>query len=133
MLFRSMFAVMLMAGLDGIKNKIDPGDPLDKDLYDLPPEEIKDVPTVCSSLEQALGYLDRDRSFLTEGDVFNDSVIDGYIDLKMEEVTLLNSTTHPVEFDIYYSCGWCACRLTYKGAREKALSDHRKGLFFACD
>ncbi|HJN52541.1 MAG: type I glutamate--ammonia ligase [Pseudomonadales bacterium] len=99
-----MFAVMLMAGLDGIKNKIDPGDPLDKDLYDLPPEEIKDVPTVCSSLEQALGYLDRDRSFLTEGDVFNDSVIDGYIDLKMEEVTLLNSTTHPVEFDMYYSC-----------------------------
>lgn len=99
-----MFASMLMAGLDGIKNRIDPGDPLDKDLYDLPPEEARDVPTVCSSLEQALDHLDQDRSFLTTGDVFSDNMIDGYMDLKMEEVTLLNSTTHPVEFDMYYSC-----------------------------
>jgi glutamine synthetase len=94
---------MLMAGLDGIKNKIDPGGPLDKDLYDLPPEELTDVPTVCSSLEMALENLDADRAFLTEGGVFTDSAIDGYIDLKMEEVQTLNSTTHPIEFDMYYS------------------------------
>ncbi len=98
-----MFSSMLMAGLDGIKNKIEPVGPLDKDLYDLPPEEIKDLPTVCSSLEMALENLDADRAFLTEGGVFTDSAIDGYIDLKMEEVTLLNSTTHPVEFEMYYS------------------------------
>jgi glutamine synthetase len=94
---------MLMAGLDGIKNKIDPGSSLDKDLYDLPAEELKDVPTVASSLEMALNALNADRSFLTEGDVFSDSMIDGYISLKMEEVTKLSSHTHPIEFEMYYS------------------------------
>ena len=98
-----MFSAMMMAGLDGIKNKIEPVGPLDKDLYDMPAEELKDLPTVCSSLEMALDHLDADRGFLTEGDVFTDSQIDGYIDLKMEEVTKLNSTTHPVEFEMYYS------------------------------
>ena len=98
-----MFASMLMAGLDGIKNKTEPVGPLDKDLYDLTAEETKDLPTVCSSLEQALGALDADREFLTQGDVFTDGMIDGYIDLKQEEVELLNSTTHPIEFQMYYS------------------------------
>lgn len=98
-----MFSAMLMAGLDGIKNKIEPIGPLDKDLYDLPAEELKDIPTVCSSLEMALDALDKDREFLTEGGVFTNSMIDGYIKLKMEEVTILNSTTHPIEFDMYYS------------------------------
>lgn len=98
-----MFASMLMAGLDGIKNKIEPIGPLDKDLYDMPAEELKDLPTVCSSLEMALDALDADRVFLTEGGVFTDSMIDGYIALKMEEVIKLNSTTHPVEFEMYYS------------------------------
>ncbi len=98
-----MFASMLMAGLDGIKNKIEPVGPLDKDLYDLPSEEIKDLPTVCSSLEQALGELDNDRDFLRQGDVFTDGMIDGYIELKEEEVEILAMTTHPVEFQMYYS------------------------------
>ncbi|MBV1879270.1 MAG: type I glutamate--ammonia ligase [Pseudomonadales bacterium] len=98
-----MFASMLMAGLDGIKNKIEPVGPLDKDLYDLPAEELKGLPTVCSSLEMALDNLNADRNFLTEGGVFTDSMIDGYIDLKMEEVTRYNSSTHPVEFEMYYS------------------------------
>ncbi len=98
-----MFASMLMAGLDGIQNQIEPVGPLDKDLYDLPAEELSGLPTVCSSLEQALDELDRDRTFLTQGDVFTDSMIDGYIELKREEVELLNSTTHPVEFQMYYS------------------------------
>ncbi len=98
-----MFSAMLMAGIDGIKNKIEPVGPLDKDLYDLPREEIKDLPTVCSSLEQALSELDQDRDFLREGDVFTDGMIDGYIELKSEEVERLNSTTHPVEFQMYYS------------------------------
>ena len=97
------FAAMMMAGLDGIKNKIDPGEPMDKDLYDLPPEEGKLIPTVCSSLDEALEALDADRKFLTAGGVFTDDVIDGYIELKMEEVTRLRMTTHPVEFDMYYS------------------------------
>jgi len=97
------FASMMMAGLDGIKNKIDPGEAMDKDLYDLPPEEGKAIPTVCSSLDQALEALDADREFLTAGGVFTDDMIDGYIDLKMEEVTRLRMTTHPVEFDMYYS------------------------------
>jgi len=97
------FSAMLMAGLDGIKNKIDPGSAMDKDLYDLPPEEEKKIPTVCSSLDQALEALDKDRKFLTAGGVFTDDMIDGYIDLKMEEVTRLRMTTHPVEFDMYYS------------------------------
>lgn len=98
-----MFSSMLMAGLDGIKNKIDPIGPMDKDLYDLPAEEIKDIPTVASSLEMALLALDNDREFLTQGDVFSNGMIDAYIDLKTEEVELLNSTTHPVEFQMYYS------------------------------
>jgi glutamine synthetase len=94
---------MMMAGLDGIKNKIDPGESMDKDLYDLPPEEAKAIPTVCSSLDQALDALDKDREFLTVGGVFTNDMIDGYIELKMGEVTRLRMTTHPVEFDMYYS------------------------------
>ena len=97
------FAALLMAGLDGIKNKLDPGAPMDKDLYDLPPEEEAKIPTVCYSLDQALDALDNDRKFLTAGGVFTDDMIDGYIELKMEEVTRLRMTTHPVEFDMYYS------------------------------
>jgi glutamine synthetase len=97
------FAAMLMAGLDGIKNEIHPGDSFDKDLYDLPPEELEGVPTVASSLEQALESLDQDRDFLKAGDVFSDGAIDGYLDLKQEEVDYLNSTTHPAEFEMYYS------------------------------
>jgi glutamine synthetase len=99
-----MFTAMLMAGLDGIANKIHPGDAADKDLYDLPAEEAAAIPTVASSLEQALQALDADRDFLKAGGVMDDDMIDGYIDLKMEEVTRLNMTTHPVEFDMYYSC-----------------------------
>ncbi|MEC9405742.1 MAG: glutamate--ammonia ligase [Abyssibacter sp.] len=97
------FAAMLMAGLDGIQNKIHPGDPMDKDLYDLPPEEEKAIPQVAYSLEQALDALDKDREFLKAGGVFTDDLIDGYIDLKTEEVTLMKMTTHPVEFQMYYS------------------------------
>jgi glutamine synthetase type I len=97
------FAAMLMAGLDGVKNKIHPGEAADKNLYDLPPEEDAKIPTVCSSLDQALEYLDKDRKFLTEGGVFTDSMLDAYIALKMEEVTRFRMTTHPVEFDMYYS------------------------------
>jgi glutamine synthetase len=97
------FSAMLMAGLDGVKNKILPGDPMDKDLYDLPAEEAKDIPTVCSSLEQAIKYLDRDREFLTAGEVFTNEMLDAYIKLKYEEITRLHLTTHPVEFEMYYS------------------------------
>ena len=98
------FAAMLMAGLDGSKNKIHPGDAADKDLYDLPAEEALAIPTVCSSLEQALAALDEDRGFLTEGGVFSDDMIDAYIELKSADVERLNITTHPVEFGMYYSC-----------------------------
>ncbi len=98
-----IFTAMMMAGLDGIQNKIHPGDPMDKDLYDLPPEETKDIPTVCASLEQALESLDNDREFLTNGGVFTNDVIDAYMGLKMEEITRMRMTTHPVEFDMYYS------------------------------
>ena len=97
------FAAMLMAGLDGIQNKIHPGDAMDKDLYDLPPEEEKQLQLVAFSLEEALKELDKDRAFLKAGDVFTDDLIDAYIDLKMENVTRLRMTTHPVEFDMYYS------------------------------
>jgi len=97
------FASMLMAGLDGIQNKIHPGDAMDKDLYDLPPEEEKQIPQVAFSFDQALEALDADREFLTAGGVFDDDLIDAYIELKMEEVTRLRMTTHPVEFDMYYS------------------------------
>ncbi len=97
------YAAMMMAGLDGIQNKIHPGDPIDKNLYDLPPEEAKKVPNVCSSLDMALDYLDKDREFLTHGGVFSDDMIDAYIELKMEEVTQFRMTTHPLEFQMYYS------------------------------
>ncbi|MGB5291989.1 MAG: type I glutamate--ammonia ligase, partial [Lysobacterales bacterium] len=98
-----MFAAYMMAGLDGIVNKIDPGPALDKDLYDLPSEEVKNIPTVCASLAQALEALDVDRDFLKAGGVFDDDLIDAYIELKMEEVTRFRMSTHPVEFDMYYS------------------------------
>ncbi|CUU41487.1 type I glutamate--ammonia ligase [Blastochloris viridis] len=97
------FAAMTMAGLDGIKNKIDPGPAMDKDLYDLPPRELKRIPTVCGSLREALSSLDKDRAFLTAGGVFNDDFIDSYIELKMVEVMRFEMTPHPVEFDMYYS------------------------------
>jgi glutamine synthetase len=97
------FAAMLMAGIDGIQNKIHPGDAADKDLYDLPAEEAASIPTVASTLEMALDALDADRDFLTAGGVFTNDMIDGYIELKNEEVERLNMTTHPVEFDMYYS------------------------------
>lgn len=97
------FTALLMAGLDGIKNKIHPGDAMDKDLYDLPAEEAKAIPQVAHSLDQALDALDNDREFLTSGGVMDDDMIDAYIELKMEEVTRLRMATHPVEFDQYYS------------------------------
>jgi len=97
------FSALLMAGLDGIRNKINPGDAMDKDLYDLPPEELKDIPTVCGSLREALASLDADREFLTQGDVFTNDQIDAYIDLKMEEVVAFEHTPHPIEFQMYYS------------------------------
>ena len=97
------FAALLMAGLDGVENKIHPGEAATKDLYHLPPEEDAKIPTVCSSLDQALENLDADRGFLTKGGVFTDTFIDAYIDLKMQEVTRFRMTTHPVEFDMYYS------------------------------
>lgn len=97
------FSAMMMAGLDGIQNKIHPGEAMDKDLYDLPAEEAKSIPTVCHSLDQALDCLSADREFLKAGGVFTDDLINGYIDLKMEEVTRMRMTTHPVEFDMYYS------------------------------
>ena len=98
------FAAFLMAGLDGIQNKIHPGEAMDKDLYDLPKEEKANIPTVCSSFDQALDALSADREFLTAGGVFSDDMIDAYIELKMEEVTRLRMSTNPVEFDMYYSC-----------------------------
>jgi glutamine synthetase len=97
------FAAMLMAGLDGIQNKIHPGDAMDKDLYDLPKEEAKAIPTVCNSLEQALDYLEKDHEFLTRGDVFTEDMIEAYIELKRKDVERLNMTAHPVEFEMYYS------------------------------
>jgi glutamine synthetase len=97
------FSAMLMAGLDGIKNRIHPGDAMDKDLYDLPAEELEQIPTVCGSLREALESLDSDRTFLTDGDVFTDEQIDGYIELKMEDVINLEHTPSPIEFKMYYS------------------------------
>ncbi len=97
------FSAMMMAGLDGILNRIDPGEPVDKDLYDLPPEEEKNIRTVCFSLQEALDELDADRDFLKAGDVFSDDLIDAYIGLKQDEITLLQKSTHPVEFELYYS------------------------------
>ena len=97
------FTAMLMAGLDGIENKIHPGDPMDKDLYDLPPEELTDIPTVCSSLTEAIAALDQDRDFLKKGDVFSDDLMDSYIELKKEEILAYEQTPHPIEFRMYYS------------------------------
>jgi len=98
------FAAMLMAGIDGIKNKIHPGDPATKDLYDLEPEEEAKIPQVADDLLDALEHLDKDRAFLTAGGVFSDDMIDAYIDLKKADHTLVNMTTHPLEFELYYSC-----------------------------
>lgn len=98
------FSAMLMAGLDGIQNKIHPGEAMDKDLYDLPAEEAAAIPQVCHSFDQALEALDADRGFLTAGGVFTDDMIDGFIELKEEEIQRLRMSTHPVEFDMYYSC-----------------------------
>ncbi|WP_428100602.1 type I glutamate--ammonia ligase [Candidatus Rariloculus sp.] len=97
------FTAMMMAGLDGIMNEIDPGAPVDKDLYDLAPEEEKNIRTVCFSLQEALEELDKDRDFLKAGDVFSDDLIDAYMELKEDEITLLQKSTHPVEFEMYYS------------------------------
>ncbi|MBM3556024.1 MAG: type I glutamate--ammonia ligase [Alphaproteobacteria bacterium] len=97
------FSAMLMAGIDGIKNKIHPGEPMDKNLYDLPPEELKHVPQVCGSLREALENLDKDRDFLKKGGVFTDDQIDAYIELKMDEVHKFEHTPHPVEYEMYYS------------------------------
>ncbi len=98
------FVALLMAGLDGIENRIDPGQPMDKNLYDLPPREQKLVPEVCGSLREALDALDADRAFLKKGGVMDDDFIDAYIELKMEEVMRLQLHPHPVEFDMYYGC-----------------------------
>ena len=97
------FSAMMMAGLDGITNKIHPGDAMDKDLYDLPPEEEKDLNLVSGSREEAMDALNADREFLKAGDVFSDDLIDAYVELLEENVTRLRMTTHPVEFDMYYS------------------------------
>ena len=94
---------MLMAGFDGIQNKIHPGDPMDKDLYDLPPEELEDVPTICSSLRQAMESLDGDWEFLKKGDVMTDDMINGYLALKEEEILAFEQAPHPIEFLMYYS------------------------------
>tara|TARA_R110002049_G_scaffold10127_3_gene50496 strand:+ start:205840 stop:207246 length:1407 start_codon:yes stop_codon:yes gene_type:complete len=98
------FSALLMAGLDGIKNKIDPGEAMDKNLYDLPAEELADIPTVCGSLREAMEELQADMDYLLAGDVFTRDQIEGYIALKMEEVHKYEQTPHPVEFGMYYSC-----------------------------
>ncbi len=97
------FSALLMAGIDGILNKIDPGPAMDKDLYDLPPRELKKIPTVCGSLREALQNLDKDRAFLKAGGVFSDDQIDSFIELKMTEVLRYEMTPHPIEFVQYYS------------------------------
>ncbi len=97
------FSALLMAGLDGVENKIHPGEAADKNLYDLPPEEDAKIPTVCASLDMALEHLDKDRAYLTKGGVFTDAMLDAYMDLKLEEITRFRMTTHPIEFDMYYS------------------------------
>ena len=98
------FAALLMAGLDGITNKIDPGPAMDKDLYDLPPEELAEIPTVCASLREAMEELEADMDFLLAGDVFTRDQIEGYMELKWEEIYAYEHTPHPVEFKMYYSC-----------------------------
>jgi glutamine synthetase len=94
---------MMMAGLDGIRRKIHPGDAMDKDLYDLPPEQAKDIPTVCFSLEEALNSLSDDREFLLAGDVFSNDLLDAYIQIKREEYQRVQMAIHPIEFEMYYS------------------------------
>lgn len=98
------FSAMLMAGLDGIQNKIHPGEPADKNLYDLPPEENAKIPTVCAELSQALEYLDKDREFLTRGGVFSDDLIDAYLSLKSHEVDRYRCAVHPLEYEMYFAC-----------------------------
>jgi glutamine synthetase len=98
------FAALMMAGIDGVQNKIHPGDPSDKDLYHLPPEESAKVPRVCHSLEMAIEHLQADHEFLLKGGVFTKDMLDAYIDLKMNEVQRMRMTPHPIEFDMYYSC-----------------------------
>jgi glutamine synthetase len=93
-----------MAGLDGIQNKIPPGEAMDKDLYDLPPEELAGIPTVCASLREAMDELEADMDFLLAGDVFTRDQIEGYMDLKWEEIYAYEHTPHPIEFKLYYSC-----------------------------
>jgi glutamine synthetase len=97
------YTALLMAGLDGIKNKIHPGDPMDKDLYELPKDELKEIPTVSGSLREALENLDKNRDFLKVGGVMDDDFIDAYIELKMQEVLRVEMTPHPVEYEMYYS------------------------------
>jgi len=98
------FSALLMAGLDGIRSKIEPGEPSDKNLYDLPPEELQGIPTVCGSLREALGALEADHDFLLAGDVFTKDFLESYMDLKWEEIYNYEHTPHPVEFQMYYSC-----------------------------
>ena len=97
------FAAMLMAGIDGIENRIDPGEAMDKNLYDLPPQQLANIPTICSSLNQALDALDSDREFLKKGNVFSDDIIDAYLGLKRDECQTIDTTPHPMEFKLYYS------------------------------
>ena len=99
-----IFSALLMAGLDGIQKKIDPGEPSDKDLYDLPAEELVSIPTVCGSLREAVECLESDHEFMLTGDVFSKDQIEGYIDLKREEIQEFEHTPHPVEYKLYYSC-----------------------------
>jgi glutamine synthetase len=97
------FAAMMMAGLDGIENKIDPGEPLDKDIYDLEPEELKKVPSLPGSLEESLKALERDHDFLLKGDVFSEEIVETWIDYKMKnEVQAVAQRPHPYEFALYY-------------------------------
>jgi len=98
-----MFSAMLMAGLDGIENKTDPGEPMERNLYEMSSDEIRDLPTVCGSLREACRALNRGRDFLKKGNVFTDDMIDGYLHLKREELHAFETTTHPLEFEMYYS------------------------------
>ena len=98
------FAALLMAGIDGIENKIEAGEAADKNLYDLPPEEEAMIPTVAENLEVALNALKEDHAFLLKGDVFSKEMIDDYIALKMQEVQRMNEAVHPLEFEMYYRC-----------------------------
>ena len=126
------FSALMMAGLDGIQNKIHPGDPADKNLYDLPPEEDKLIPTVCASLEEALAALDADREFLTRGGVFSNDFIDAYIELKMDEVNKTRMTAHPVEFPDVLQPVIAALPLAGKhDGKNPARSADRAG-FFMC-